>query len=115
LPFALERGWLGPVLLHDPELIHAHPRLVTPAVPHARLLAQPDSPDEAAIGVVQPLTERELQVLQRVSGMLTTAEIASELYISTSTVKSHIKSICHKLTAAHRGEAVRRARQLELI
>jgi len=115
LPFALERGWLGPVLSHDPELIHAHPRLVTPAVPHARLLAQPDSPDEAAIGVVQPLTERELQVLQRVSGMLTTAEIASELYISTSTVKSHIKSICHKLTATHRGEAVRRARQLELI
>ena len=47
--------------------------------------------------------------------MLTTAEIASELYISTNTVRSHIKSICHKLTAAHRNEAVRRARQLRLI
>ena len=47
--------------------------------------------------------------------MLTTAEIASELYISTNTVKSHIKNICHKLTATHRGEAVRRARQLQLI
>ena len=45
--------------------------------------------------------------------MLTTAEIASELYISTNTVKSHIKNICHKLAATHRGEAVRRARQLQ--
>jgi LuxR family maltose regulon positive regulatory protein len=47
--------------------------------------------------------------------MLTTAEIANELHISTNTVKSHIRSACHKLTAAHRGEAVRRARQLQLI
>ena len=36
-------------------------------------------------------------------------------YISTNTVKSHIKHICHKLAAAHRGEAVRRARRLQLI
>jgi len=47
--------------------------------------------------------------------MLTTAEIARELYISSNTVKSHIKHICHKLAATHRGEAVRRARQLQLI
>ena len=36
-------------------------------------------------------------------------------YISSNTVKSHIKHICHKLAATHRGEAVRRARQLQLI
>ena len=54
-------------------------------------------------------------MLRHVSSMLTTAEIASELYISANTVKSHIKHICHKLAATHRGEAVRRARQLQLI
>ena len=53
--------------------------------------------------------------LRHVSSMLTTAEIAGELYISSNTVKSHIKHICHKLAATHRGEAVRRARQLQLI
>jgi LuxR family maltose regulon positive regulatory protein len=47
--------------------------------------------------------------------MLNTAEVASEMYISVNTVKSHFKSIYRKLAAAHRGEAVRRARQLELI
>jgi LuxR family maltose regulon positive regulatory protein len=115
LPFALERGWIAPVLQRDPEWAGAHHNLVTLVMPYARLPAGPDGPDEAAIPPVEPLTERELQVLRHVSSMLTTAEIASELYISTNTVKSHIKHICHKLAAAHRGEAVRRARQLQLI
>ena len=47
--------------------------------------------------------------------MLSTAEIATEMYISVNTVKSHLRSIYRKLSAAHRNEAVRRARQLELI
>ncbi len=47
--------------------------------------------------------------------MLSTAEIASEMYISVNTVKTHLKSIYRKLAAAHRSEAVRRARLLELI
>jgi LuxR family maltose regulon positive regulatory protein len=115
LPFALERGWIGPVLQRDPELAVAHQHLLVPAMPNARLPARPDPPDEDVIPAPEPLTRRELEVLRSISGMLTTAEIASELYISTNTVRSHIKSICHKLTAAHRNEAVRRARQLRLI
>jgi len=50
-----------------------------------------------------------------VSRMLTTAEVASEMHISGHTVKSHVQSICRKLAVSRRGEAVRRARQLELI
>ena len=115
LPFAIERGWVGPVLRRDPELADAHRHLVMLAVPRAPLPAPPDAPAEATIPAVEPLTEREQQVLRRVSGMLTTAEIASELYISTNTVKTHIKNICHKLAVGNRGQAVRRARQLQLI
>jgi LuxR family maltose regulon positive regulatory protein len=65
--------------------------------------------------IVDQLSEREREVLCYASGMLTTAEIASEMYISVNTVKSHLKSIYRKLAVAHRGEAVRRARQLGLI
>jgi LuxR family maltose regulon positive regulatory protein len=133
LPFILERGWIAPVLRREPDLAHAYRHLLPSVVCGNQLPAPPgaatqgragaaaqDTMDTPAPGmttvpVVEPLTEREREVLQHVSGMLTTAEIASELYISTNTVKSHIKSICHKLAATHRGEAVRRARQLQLI
>ena len=117
LPFALERGWIGPVLRRDPDLAHAYRHLLPSALSGDRLPAPDGVATEGttAMPAVEPLTEREREVLRHVSGMLTTAEIASELYISTNTVKSHIKNICHKLAATHRGEAVRRARQLQLI
>ena len=65
--------------------------------------------------MVEPLSDREREVLRHLSGLLNTAEIASEMYISVNTVKTHLRNIYRKLAAAHRGEAVRRARQLELI
>jgi LuxR family transcriptional regulator, maltose regulon positive regulatory protein len=39
----------------------------------------------------------------------------TEMYISVNTVKTHLKSIYRKLAATHRSEAIRRARQLNLI
>ena len=65
--------------------------------------------------MVEPLTGRELEVLRHVSGVLRNPEIASEMHISLHTVKAHLKHIYRKLAATHRGEAVRRARQLGLI
>jgi LuxR family maltose regulon positive regulatory protein len=76
----------------------------------------PAAPGQATAPlIVEPLTEREQEVLRHVSRMLSTAEVASEMYISANTVKTHLKSIFRKLATGHRGEAVRRARQLELI
>jgi LuxR family maltose regulon positive regulatory protein len=115
LPFIMERSWLGPVLRRDPQLADTYQRLLAPAPDHCQLPARPGAPEQAKIPVVEPLTEREREVLRHVSLMLNTAEVASEMYLSINTVKSHLKSIYRKLAAAHRGEAVRRARQLELI
>jgi LuxR family transcriptional regulator, maltose regulon positive regulatory protein len=115
LSFVMERGWIGPLLRRDPELARTHRRLFTPALHDGQPAAPLGAPERAAAPAVEPLTEREREVLRHVSGMLNTAEVASEMYISVNTVKSHLKSIYRKLAAAHRGEAVRRARQLELI
>ncbi|HEX6527365.1 MAG TPA: LuxR C-terminal-related transcriptional regulator [Streptosporangiaceae bacterium] len=115
LPLALERSWLGPTLRRDPELADAHRSLLTLALGRESLPAPVTPRDQAPALVVEPLTERELEVLVHVSDMMNTAEVASEMYISVNTVKTHLKNIYRKLAASHRNEAVRRARQLQLI
>jgi LuxR family transcriptional regulator, maltose regulon positive regulatory protein len=115
LPFVAEGSWIWSVLQRDPELADTHRRVLAPALRHEQRPARSRVPDQVPVLVVEPLTEREREVLQLVSGMLNTAEVASEMYISVNTVKTHLKSIYRKLGAAHRAEAVRRARQLQLI
>jgi len=115
LPFVLERGWLEPVLRRDPELANPHRRLLTPILGHEQLPAPAKARKQAPVLVVEPLTEREIEVLTHMSGMLNTAEVAGEMYISVNTVKTHLRNIYRKLAAGHRNEAVRRARELQLI
>jgi LuxR family maltose regulon positive regulatory protein len=61
------------------------------------------------------LTDRELSVLQLLSGELSQREIAGTLFVSLNTVKSHVKSIYRKLRVDSRDEAVSRARELDVI
>jgi LuxR family transcriptional regulator, maltose regulon positive regulatory protein len=65
--------------------------------------------------LVESLSEREHVVLRYLPSMLSAGEIAAELYVSVNTVKTHIKSIYRKLDANRRWDAVRRARQLNLL
>jgi LuxR family maltose regulon positive regulatory protein len=115
LPFAIERGWIEPVLRRDPVLAGAHQRLFAPAPRPTQLPAPAALPNQATALLIQPLTEREREVLRHVARLLDTTEIASEMYISINTVKTHMKSIHRKLAATRRSDAVRRARELQLI
>jgi LuxR family transcriptional regulator, regulator of acetate metabolism len=54
------------------------------------------------------LTRRELEVLQMMAGGARNAEIASELVISESTVKAHVKHIFRKMHSTNRAQAVSR-------
>ena len=115
LPFVIEHGWIEPVLRRDPGLARAHRRVVATTLSCGHLPAPPGSPDQGPILAVEPLSEREREVLRHVSGLLSTAETASEMHISVNTVKTHLKHIYRKLASTRRSEAVSRARQLELI
>ncbi len=115
LPFALERGWLGAVLRRDPELAGSYRVLLPPALGQHQPRAPLGAAGQPPVLIIEPLTEREREVLVHVSGMLNTAEVAEEMYISVNTVKTHLRNIYRKLAASHRSEAVRRARQLQLI
>lgn len=63
----------------------------------------------------QPLTQRELEVLERVSRGLPSKMIAQQLDVAESTIKFHLSSIYSKLGVATRTEAVSKAARLGLI
>lgn len=63
----------------------------------------------------QLLSDRELEVLQCLAEGLTTQQIASRLFISENTVKTHIRHILDKLEASNRTEAVGKATQLGIL
>ncbi len=71
-----------------------------------------DSPIEQAL--IEPLSERELEVLRLLGTDLGGPEIARELVVSLNTVRTHTKNIYAKLGVTNRRAAVRRAAELGL-
>ncbi|MER7582778.1 LuxR C-terminal-related transcriptional regulator [Kitasatospora sp. NPDC097691] len=112
-PFREAGPWLRRLLRARPALVDSHGWLPADLLP-----GHPASGDEEAAvphAPVEPLSERELDVLGRAAQMLSTEEIAAELFLSVNTVKTHLKSINRKLAVSGRSRAVRRARELHLI
>ncbi|HZC98837.1 MAG TPA: LuxR C-terminal-related transcriptional regulator [Actinomycetes bacterium] len=80
--------------------------------------AAPRSGRGAAVavpGLVEQLTDRELQVLGLLAAGRSNQRIAGELVVSLDTVKKHVGRVLDKLGAANRTEAVARARELGLL
>ena len=86
----------------------------------AQLLdAYPNPPETKRVSPVfvadDLLTTRELEVLKFLATDLSTKEIAAEVNVTWSTVRTHIKNIYAKLEVHGRYEAVQRAKELELL
>jgi LuxR family maltose regulon positive regulatory protein len=80
--------------------------------------AQPVSETKPASDVVSIsslLTSRELEILRLIAAGMRNQEIATQLFISTATVKRHIANIYNKLEATHRTDALKRASALNLL
>jgi LuxR family transcriptional regulator, maltose regulon positive regulatory protein len=65
--------------------------------------------------LVEPLTDRELEVLQLIAQGLSNREISERLFLALITVKGHNRNIFRKLQVRRRTEAVARARELGLL
>lgn len=101
-----------------PLLARAQARGILPAFTERLMVAiepnQADSP-KAPQPLVDPLSRRELEVLRLLQTELTGPEIARELTVALSTVRTHTKAIYSKLAVSNRRAAVNRALKLNLI
>jgi LuxR family transcriptional regulator, maltose regulon positive regulatory protein len=66
-------------------------------------------------GLIDPLTNREMEILSHLPSRLTNVELARQCFVSENTVKTHIAHIYQKLGVAHRNEAIVRGRELGLL
>ncbi|MFZ5855700.1 MAG: LuxR C-terminal-related transcriptional regulator [Chloroflexota bacterium] len=101
LQHALKRPQLEPRLA-------AYARRILSAFDNAR---KPNPPG----ALVEPLSEREVEVLRHIANGLSNSEIAQRLYLSPNTLKAHTQNIFLKLEVHSRLQAVNKARELGLI
>jgi LuxR family transcriptional regulator, maltose regulon positive regulatory protein len=66
-------------------------------------------------GLVEPLSERELEVLALLATGRSNQQIADQLFVALDTAKKHVSRVLDKLGAANRTQAVARARELQLL
>ncbi|MEN4013710.1 MAG: response regulator transcription factor [Chloroflexota bacterium] len=92
--------------------------LPAPLLKRLRLTAPDASPTSGTpfeSGLIEPLSSREMDVLRLVQGGYSNQQIAAQLHIAPSTVKTHINNIYGKLGAQTRVQAINRARELGLL
>ena len=65
--------------------------------------------------LIEPLSERELEILQLIADGLSNRDICERLFLALPTVKGHNQNIFEKLGVQRRTEAVARARELSLL
>jgi LuxR family maltose regulon positive regulatory protein len=80
-----------------------------------RLSAPTGQPHIEPVPLREPLTARELAVLELLPTMQSNNEIADEMFVSVNTVKAHLKGLYRKLDVQNRRSAVHRGRTLQLI
>jgi len=103
--------------LGDDQLEYA--RRILDALSARRFLDEEPAPVPAGgtgpESLIEPLTEREIEVLRLMADGLKYKEIAAKLFISHNTVRFHVKSLYGKLNVNNRTRALEKARQLQIL
>jgi LuxR family maltose regulon positive regulatory protein len=102
-----------PIVALLPRLRHIAPAFVDGLLPSRAEGGRATETQRMAL--VEPLTDRELQILRLIAAGRSNPEIAQRLYLSLNTVKWHAKNLYGKLGVNNRIEAVTRAQDLDLL
>jgi LuxR family maltose regulon positive regulatory protein len=98
------------------QLLAAFPEPVRKSPPTADERPESASPgSRTSVPLIEPLTDREMEVLRLVEAGASNASVADRLVIAPSTVKRHLNNIYAKLDVGSRTQAVARARELSLL
>jgi LuxR family maltose regulon positive regulatory protein len=114
LPFRTAGEPLQPLLDRHRTVVSDHPEFAE-TLREALSPAKSPAPSSAVVASHRILTDRERAVLPYLATHLKAGEIASDLYLSVNTVKSHQQAIYRKLGVSSRRDAVDRGRELGLI
>jgi LuxR family maltose regulon positive regulatory protein len=95
----------------------AEPNMITTARVKSSPKDSPGGPGVIAVkdSLIEPLSQRELEVLHLIAMGRSNQEIAQQLIVAPGTVKAHAASIYRKLDVSNRTEAAARARQLRIL
>jgi two-component system, NarL family, response regulator LiaR len=88
-------------------------RLTRPKVVEVAV-AIPFERDDSALKSIG-ISKREFEVLELIAAGLSNQDIADRLFVSTSTVKTHVSNVLAKLDAGRRTEAIARAKEMRII
>lgn len=114
--FADERRPMAVLLKHT---LQRYPQRVSPEYAwqlqlSLRSRSSPTLKSNRAADLLEPLSNRELEVLQTIAAGLTNREAAHKLFVEPSTVKKHLEHVYGKLGVRNRTQAIARARELHL-
>jgi LuxR family maltose regulon positive regulatory protein len=124
LAVAERHGYVQTVLDTGPQLVdhvicdsHLYPRTrhLTALITAGLRSRKHTAPACRQNKLLDPLTAAEIRVLEKLAERLTYTEIASELYLSANTVKTHLRHIYIKLGATSRSSAIKRATSLGIL
>jgi LuxR family transcriptional regulator, maltose regulon positive regulatory protein len=102
----------GPTILRlVSEITDVHSPLQRQILRRAREVALPTP----GADLVDPLTDRELELLSYLPSRYTNTELADHFYVSVNTIKTHMAHIYRKLDVANRNGAISRARELGIL
>lgn len=97
------------------ETIHGLAHLIIPSKAEKDFSARHPLPDNHSVTKLDPLSQRELEVLNCIAAGLSNQEIAQKIVVTVGTVKRHINNIYNKLDVHSRIQAVRYAQTHHLI